>query len=388
MNKQILNTGVQGFIRNNLSADILSVALKKSPFPLVSSQELAQQLASRKKCEKKLPTWFKTPGIYYPDSLAVEQSSSELTAAYKANLLSGKSMADLTGGMGVDSYYFSKKIDRVFYCEINPELAEITTHNFQILGAENIEVREQDGISFLKELTKRFDWIYLDPARRGEKKQRVFRLEDCKPDVISLLPLLHERAEKIMLKTAPMLDIQQGIKQLTHVSQIHVVSVRNEVKELLWILDKTWEEEPEIITVNIKQEEDEVFTFSASMEKEAENHFSNPRKYLYEPNAAILKAGAFKLVGKRYGLHKLHPHSHLYTSEELIDFPGRKFRINTVYPYSKKLPFKKANVAARNFPIKADAISKKHQISSGGEDYLFFTKNYEEELLVIACNKA
>ncbi|MBT8320941.1 MAG: class I SAM-dependent methyltransferase, partial [Eudoraea sp.] len=362
---------------------------KKSPFPLVSSQELAQQISSRKKCEKKLPSWFQTPGIYYPESLAIEQASSERTARYKANLVSGKTLADLTGGMGVDSYYFSQRIDKVSYFEINPSLAEISTHNFQILGVKNIEVNHQDGMSFLEESKREFDWIYLDPARRGKQKQRVFRLQDGKPDVIKNLQLLLDNAGKILLKTAPMLDIQQGLKDLRHqVSQIHVVSVRNEVKELLWILDKMWDKEPEIITINMTQGEDQVFSFRASMEKEANSSFSNPLQFLYEPNAAILKAGAFKLVGERYGLQKLNPNSHLFTSEELIDFPGRKFRIQGVYPYSKKLPFSKANVATRNFPLKADALSKKHRIITGGDDYLFFTKNKEDKLLVVACTKA
>ena len=388
MNKSILNTGVQDFINNYKNADILSVALKKSPFASVSSRELAEQITSRKKCEKKLPTWFKTPGIFYPESLAVEQASSEQTAQYKASLVSGKTLVDLSGGMGVDSYYFSQQIDQLTYCEINPSLAEITAHNFQVLGANNIDVKHGDGMRFLHENKKTYDWIYVDPARRGKQKQRVFRLEDGKPDVIEHLQLLLDRAGKILLKTAPMLDIQQGLRDLQNVSQIHVVSVRNEVKELLWVLNKSQDKEPEIITVNLKKEEKQVFTFLPSMEKATSSSFSNPLQFLYEPNAAILKAGAFKLVGERYGLHKLNVNSHLYTSEELIDFPGRTFHIQTVYPYSKKLPFRKANVATRNFPIKADALSKKHRIRSGGDDYLFFTKNKEDKLLVIACRKA
>ena len=388
MNKYILNTGVQEFIINNLNADILSVVLKKSSFPQVSSQELAQQISSRKKCEKKLPNWFNTPGIYYPDTLAIEQSSSELTAAYKASLLKGNSLADLTGGMGVDSYFFSKQISQVFYFEINASLSEITAHNFRKLGAENIEVSAQDGIEFLEGSTKQFDWIYLDPARRGEQKQRVFQLEDCKPDVIRHLSLLFERADKILLKTAPMLDIQRGINQLTHVSHIHVVSVRNEVKELLWVLDQKQVEEPDITTINITAGNDQVFSFRASMEKSASNHYADPQKYLYEPNAALLKAGAFKLVGQHHGVHKLNLHSHLYTSEKLLDFPGRKFIVESVRPYSRKLPFRKANITTRNFPVKADVLSKKHRIKPGGDDYLFFTRNHKEELLVIACKKS
>ncbi|MCX2719900.1 THUMP-like domain-containing protein [Lentiprolixibacter aurantiacus] len=370
-----------------MNADILSVILKKSPFPNVSSRELAQQITARKKSEKKLSSWFNTPAIYYPDPISVEQSSSEITAAYKARLVNGNTLADLTGGMGVDSYYFSRKMNRVSYCEINPDLAEITAHNFKVLGADNIEVYPQSGIRFLEESKMELNWIYLDPARRDKQKKRVFRLQDCEPDLSKHLPLLLEQAEKVLLKTAPLLDIQEGLRLISHVRQIHVVSVRNEVKELLWVLDKRWEKEAEIVTANIKKEEEQVFTFFASQEKEASSQFSHPLKFLYEPNAAILKAGAFKLIGEHYGLLKLHPNSHLYTSSDLIQFPGRRFRIESVHHYSKKLPFKKANIATRNFPIKANELSKKHRIASGGVDYLFFTTDPEGKRIVLACKK-
>lgn len=388
MNKNILNTGVQDFIRNNLHADILSVALKKSPFPEITAPELAKQIGSKKKCEKKLPAWFQTPGIYYPDTLAVEQASSELTAHYKSKLVEGKSLADLTGGMGVDSYFFSKRIDRVSYCELNPSLAEISRHNFHVLKADNIDAYAQDGMAFLMQSEEVFDWVYLDPARRDAQKQRVFRLEDGIPNVIEHQPLLFSKSKRVLLKTAPMLDIQQGLQKLKQVSEIHVVAVRNEVKELLWILDKTFVGEPKIITINLKKDEEEVFAFKISEEKTAKSSYSPPLQFLYEPNAAILKAGAFKLIGINHELPKLHKNSHLYTSDKLIQFPGRRFRITAVHPYSKKFTFQKANMATRNFPMNPEVLRKKHRITAGGDTYLFFTTNSEEQLVVISCIKA
>ncbi|MBT8205274.1 MAG: class I SAM-dependent methyltransferase [Eudoraea sp.] len=387
MNKSILNTGVQSFIRNFLSDDILSVALKKSPFSNVSSQELAQQIASRSKCEHKLPDWFQNEGIYYPDKLHIEQASSEQTAEYKAGMVHGNSLADLTGGMGVDSYYFSQRMARVYYFETKAELAEISAHNLKVLGADNIDICSGDGVARLKNNTRVYDWIYLDPSRRAENNRRVFRLEEGFPNVLEILPLLFSKADNILLKTAPMLDIHEGLRVLQQVVSIHVVAVRNEVKELLWILGKSAKSEADIVAINLGSEQEEPFVFTLAEEQACESIYSPPQEYLYEPNAALLKAGAFKSIGVRTGLAKLHPHSHLYTGHEAMPFPGRRFKVEAVHPYSKKMPFKKANITTRNFPISVAALRKKHRISDGGNSYIFFTKTIKEQLVVIECVK-
>ena len=387
MNKSILNTGVQSFIQNFSSNDILSVALKESPFPNVSPKELAQQLTSRKKCENKLPDWHNCEGIYYPDKLHIEQASSEKTAQYKSGLVEGNTLADLTGGMGVDSYHFSKKVGEVTYFETNAVLAEITAHNFHALGTDNIIVGIGDGVAALKKIHKVYDWIYLDPSRRTEDNRRVFRLEEGTPNVLEILPLLFSKAHNILLKTAPMLDIQEGMRALKQVDSIHVVAVQNEVKELLWVLRKSPETVPEIVAVNLIGNQKDSFTFTLPEEEECESNFSAPLDYLYEPNAALLKSGAFKSIGKRSQLAKLHPHSHLYTGTEIKTFPGRRFKVIGVYAYAKKMPFKKANITTRNFPMSVAALRKKHRISEGGDSYLFFTKITEEQLVVIECLK-
>ena len=387
MNKSILNTGVQNFIHNFSSNDILSVALKKSPFAKVTSRELAQQLTSRKKCENKLSEWFQKEGIYYPDKLHIEQASSEQTARYKSHLVSGHSLADLTGGMGVDSYYFSRRMAQVFYFETKTELAEISRHNFKVLGADNIHVCAGDGVAALKDRGRVYDWIYLDPSRRAQGNRRIFRLEEGMPNVLEILPLLLSKADNILLKTAPMLDIQEGMRALQHVVSIHIVAVKNEVKELLWILGNSAETEPEIVAVNLGREQEEPFSFKLSEEKAYESIFSPPQQYLYEPNAALLKAGAFKTIGVHSGLAKLHPHSHLYTGGDIRPFPGRRFKIKAVHPYSKKIHFKKANISTRNFPLSVAALRKKHRISEGGDSYIFFSKIVEEQLVAIECIK-
>lgn len=390
MNKNLLNTGVQEYIRNNWNTDIVSVLLKKPIFEGISKKELVEQLEAKKKCEKKLPTWFQTPNIYYPKKINIEQTSSEKTAAYKSQIAAGKSLLDLTGGFGVDSYFFSKKIDNLFYTEIDTTLAQIASYNFEVLGAKNIKVIAKDGISFLENTKKRFDWIYIDPSRRNYLKGKVFRLSECEPNVVKQIDTLFARSNNILLKTSPLLDISKGIEELKNVHEIHVVAINNEVKELLWVLRKSNEASPIIKTVNLKNKA-ESFDFVLSTEKETDPTYAEPRRYLYEPNAAILKSGAFKVIGERFFLKKLHEHSHLYTANELIEFPGRRFKIENVLPYNKKalasLNIKKANVTIRNFPKSVADIRKKHNIKEGGGIYLFFTKNTPKQLIVIVCSK-
>lgn len=387
MNKDILNTGVQIFIENNLNTDILSLALKKSPFPEVSTRELLQQIEGKNKCREKLPSWYNTAQIYYPPKLHLEQSSSEIAAKYKAELVSGETLIDLTGGFGVDCFFFSKKIGRVFYCEKDLKLAEITAHNFEKLKVPNINLNTMDGISALLQYEEKFDWIYLDPSRRNDARSRVFKLADCSPDITEHLEVLMEKTERLLLKTSPLLDLHMGIKELKYVKEIHVVAIRNEVKELQWILEKGFNSAPEIIALNIKRDTQDTFRFRARDENLAQVSYQSPLKFLYEPNAAILKAGAFRSVSRQLQLHKLHKHSHLYTSDTLRTFPGRSFKIEEVIPYSKGYSYEKANVSIRNFPLSVAELRKKHSIKAGGEDYLFFTKDLNEKLIVLHCRK-
>lgn len=391
MNKDILKAGVQDYINNNLDTDIMSVLLRKSDFDTISSKELAQQIEGKKKCAVKLPTWFRTTEIYYPPKLHIEQSSSEKTALYKAGLLHGKSLLDVTGGFGVDSYFFSQRIDEIILCEINSTLSEITAHNLTVLGAHNIKIQNVDGIEYLKKSDKTFDWIFIDPSRRDKTRGKVFMLSECTPDISEHLDLLLDKSKGILLKTSPLLDIKMGLKELKYVEEIHIVAVNNEVKELLWVIKGQNQNDPFIKTVNIKSSEDEVLAFKLSDENTAKSLYSRPLDFLYEPNAAILKAGAFKTIGNQFHLKKLHEHTHLYTSEKEVRFPGRVFKILSVCPYNKKsirqLGVAKANITIRNFPIQVADIRKKHKILEGGELYLFFVKDFQNKLQIIKCSK-
>ena len=369
----------------------MTVLLARPIFEGISQKELAEQMEAKKKCQNKLPTWFNTPNIYYPNKLNIEQTSSELTAQYKAQIVDGKSLIDLTGGLGVDSYFFSKKIESVLHCEINPKLSEIACHDFKVLGQKNIKCYAEDGITFLKKSKQVFDWIYVDPSRRNDKKGKVFLLEDCLPNLPKHLPLLFEKTQHILVKTSPLLDIKMGIEELVFVKEVHVVAVQNEVKELLFILEKGFKGSIKIKTVDISQKQNSYFDFELEGEQDAQIDFGEPSSYLYEPNAAILKSGGFKSVTQHYDLKKLHRHSHLYTSEKLVEFPGRRFKIEKSLPYSKKslksIAILKANITTRNFPMSVAELRKKHKIKDGGIRYLFFTKTNNDTLWVLDCKK-
>lgn len=390
MNHHILNKEVQDFINSNLKSDLTKLILKGSPFAYVSIQEIAEQILAKNSCEKKLPTWFNSENIYYPNKLNIEQTSSEITANYKSDLVSGESLIDITGGFGVDAYYFSHKVATIAHCEINEELSAIVLHNFKQLKVKNIATNLGDGIELLQKSNDKFDWIYADPSRRNDVKEKVFLLEDCLPNIPENLNSLFLKTNNILLKVSPILDITSALNELKFVKEIQVVAVENEVKELLFLLKKNYTQNIDINTINFNKEEIQQFNFS--LNEEVFSTFSEPKKYLFEPNAAILKAGAFQQISAHLNIDKLHQHSHLYTSDKLIDFPGRKFEIKHAISYDKKqllklIPSKKANITTRNFPETVAQIRKKTGLKDGGNQYLFFTTDVNNKHLVLICEK-
>jgi hypothetical protein len=390
LNHSILNKEVQDFINSNLKSDLTKLILKGSPFAYVSVQEIAEQILAKNSCEKKLPTWFNSENIYYPNKLNIEQTSSEITAKYKSDLVSGESLIDITGGFGVDAYYFSHKIKNITHCEIAEELSAIVSHNFKQFKVKNIATYLGDGIEFLQKSEEKFDWIYADPSRRNDVKEKVFLLKDCLPNIPENLNSLFQKTDNILLKVSPILDITSALNELKFVKEIHVVAVENEVKEVLFLLKNNYTQNIDIKTINFNK--DEIQQFNFSLNEEVFSTFSEPKKYLFEPNAAILKAGAFQQISAHLKIDKLHQHSHLYTSDKLIDFPGRKFEIKHSISYDKKqllklIPSKKANITTRNFPETVAQIRKKTGLKDGGNQYLFFTTDFNNKHLVLICEK-
>jgi hypothetical protein len=387
----LLNPNIQEFINANIDVKITKLALQKNPFPNVDWISILNQIEAKTKAKDKLPTWFATKDIIYPSKISVEQTSSEKTALYKSTLVSGDSLIDLTGGFGVDDYYFSKRINTIAHCEINPELSDLVKHNFEQLEVKNCSFYKGDSLTTLSSLNQKWDWIYIDPSRRNDAKGKVFMLKDCLPNVPENLDFYFKNSNAILIKTAPLLDISAGLSELKNVKNIHIVALDNEVKELLWELHKDYSGEITIKTINILKDKTESFDFVLNQEQRVPS-YSLPQKYLYEANNAIMKSGGFDEVSNLYSINKLHRHSHLYTSENLVAFPGRIFEIQNSISYNRTemkmlLENKKANITIRNFPDSVEVIRKKWKIKDGGNIYCFFTTDVNNNKIVLICTK-
>ena len=392
INKALLQKEVQRFILQNRKKDLPALVLKGSPFQHIEIQELAQQLKGKRIAEKKYPDFFNSEEVIYPPSLNLEQSSSQKTAEYKASLMHGHNFADLTGGFGIDTYFCSQQFETAVYLERNKELAEIAGHNFESFD-KNIQVLSKDSMEYLKNAVEDFDWILIDPARRSSSGGKVFLLSDCEPNVPEHLDLILSKSKQILIKTSPILDIQQAISELKFVKEVHIVAVENEVKESLFMISKNYLEGPEIYTVNFQKKGNQHFKGNFQKNSAAQISYSPPLNFLYEPNSAIMKSGLLNTVAEEYNVPKLEANTHLYTSEELSEFPGRIFEIidYNVFDSSylkKKFKNKKANISTRNFPETVESIRKKYKIKDGGEEYLFFTTGPKNEKLIITCRKA
>lgn len=391
--EKIAGDEIQTYLFSEGEGDISNLQLRDRekfglPFKL-----LAGQLSARKKNVVKLPSFFRTKGILYPPSVNLEQSSSESTGKFKAETIVdaiGKTnalVADLTGGFGVDSFFFSKKAEAVDYVEPDPGLLDIARHNLDLLGCSNIQYHPTNAKDFLNRCQRNYDLIYLDPSRRDAHAGKVFRLADCQPDIAGLLYQLFEFTEFVLIKTSPLLDIQQGLKELNMVKKVLVVSVNNECKELLFLIQKGFSDEPIIETYNLDKlgEVKQFFYFTREEEKNTDSDFSEPLTYLYEPNASILKAGAFKCIGKKFGLRKLQANTHFYTSNLLNEnFPGRIFRIDQLEFDRKNFTEKKANVITRNYPLSAEELKKKLKLADGGEKYVIGFSSVKKKYSVLA----
>ena len=322
----------------------------------------------------------------------MEQCSSEVTARYKASLVQGHKIADLTGGFGIDCSYLSGKFEEATYIERNEELCHIARHNFALMGL-NIRVVNGNSTEILPSLPHQ-DWLFIDPARRDGAGKKVVALSDCEPDVYQLEELLLAKATRVMVKCSPMLDITLAMHQLRSVSEVHVVSVGGECKELLLILGSDTCK-PRITAVNFQGKHVQTFAYMPEEEQEATCFYTSTlKRYLYEPNSSMMKAGCFRLPAMRYGLHKLHRNTHLYTSDSLVaDFPGRVFEVKNIDGFGKNdlkrlsSELKKANIAVRNFPERVETLRKRLKMADGGDIYLFATTLADEKRVIVRCEK-
>lgn len=384
------------FIEDHKEDDTRTLALQSKRYPEIDMAVAVTQIAGRQVAARKVPSWHSVSALWYPRHLSMEQCSSEATALYKASLLKGDTFADLTGGLGIDCTFISRNFKQTDYVERQAELCELALHNFPLLGLEHIRIHHHDGIAYLRDMHP-VDCLFLDPARRDGHGGKTVAISDCEPDIGALETLLVDKARKVMVKLSPMLDMSLALNELKTVSEVHVVAVSNECKELLLILQK----QPSTQEVNIHCEhiagngENQHYAFTLHQEKTSACPLTNRvGTYLYEPNAAILKAGAFRSLTQAFPVEKLHINSHLYTSDmQIADFPGRRFQVEAVSGFGKKelkaflKDMDKANITVRNFPLSVAELRKRLKLKEGGDDYIFATTLSDNQKVLIRGKK-
>lgn len=405
------------FIRQHRSDDVRTLALQARRYPDVDMPAAITQISGWQTARIKLPAWAANESILYPAHLSLEQCSSEVTARYKAEVIgtllkkdtllknekqcatSVITLTDLTGGFGIDCAFLAPLFGKVAYVERQEALCRIAAHNFPALGLHHIDVCHADSVCHLQAMEP-VDWIFIDPARRDGHGGKTVAIGDCEPDVSALEELLLQKAQRVLVKLSPMLDLALAMSDLKHVCQAHIVSVGNECKELLLVLDGNAAvptDEVPIHCINFTADGNrQSLTFTRRQERECPSACTSEIKgYLYEPNASLLKAGAFRSICPLYKVEKLNPNSHLYTSDHLLpDFPGRKFRVTGCCGFGKKEvkemlgTEKRANLTVRNFPSTVTDLRKRLKLAEGGTTYLFATTLADERKVLIAGRRS
>lgn len=367
------------FAQAHSTEDPLRLILQQKRYPQIDLSLVAQQIEGQRQAQTKWPTLAACTDYFYPPKLNREQSSSEATARYKADLfkqLQCSTFADLTGGMGIDTYFIAQHASQAEYFELNSALFPVTQHNFSALGLPNIVCHNTDSIQYLADSQSTFDLILIDPARRNSTGSRVVAFEDCTPNLLNNLDLLCSRCRHLLVKASPMIDIRQAVQQLNQVSEIHIISVGGECKEVLFLLSKETTGNTQIHCVNLATA-DPTITFTSAQENDASPIFATAMSpYIYEPNASLMKGGCYNLLSQQYNIAKLARNTHLYTADQLIeDFPGRKFRtIQEVALNAKEIkkiiPEGRAHVVTRNYPLAAADLQKKLKLKEGGNLFI------------------
>lgn len=386
----MLSPEEQYFIQAHADQDPHQIALSGKKYPTFDLGKLASQIQARQKLASKLPSWIKLPTLFFPPSISLEQASSEATANFKAHFIHGN-VLDASGGMGVDAAAFAKKANHVVYVESQQALKEITAYNHAQLGLTNIQHVHGDGLAFLNETESTFDFIYLDPARRNAKGDKVLLFKDCEPNVLNFLPFITEKTQ-LLLKTSPLLDLERAISELRGVDKVWVVCLKNEVKELLFLKSTKATLNPTIEVIELNQIPNLLFSSDLHTEKNSPIQTGELQAYLFEPHPGILKAGFFKSI-QALGFQKISSNTHLYSSCTSINpAPGKTYRVLAKGPFESKwigaqLPGKQANIHTRNFPLKPEEIRKKLKLKDGGSITLFAYQNHLQKMEIAITEK-
>lgn len=388
----LLDPEIQKFIAAHEKDDVAKLALKPLPDKNWDRVTIMDQIKARQKAHHKVPQWFDNGStLIFPAANLVEQASSSATALYKSLIFKGETFIDLTGGMGVDSWALSQSFTHGMCVEHNEAAAKLLAHNLPKICKGSVDAVHTTAEDFI-EIMEPVDLILIDPQRRDEKAKGKFRFEDCSPDILNMLPALHGKAKKIVIKASPMMDIHQGIEQLECVTQVHVLERQQNCKEVLFVLEPDSQgNNPEIIATALDENGKMLHRIAFFIEEEQQYicDFALPQTYLYEPGPAFIKSGGLKILCKKFNISKLHPHTHLYTSKNFFsDFPGRIFEIKGIHKaQANDIPVKKANLAVRNFPMTVETLRKKLKLSDGGEDYYFACTLFDNQRVIISCRK-
>lgn len=384
-----MNEATLEFIRIHANEDVRQLAFLGKKNPEVDMAYALDQIAGRQKARIKIPSWAATDGIVYPPHISMEQCSSEQTARYKAKIAGkGTRIVDLTAGFGVDMAFMSAGFKEAVHVEQQSQLCAISSENYKRLGLHHIQVICSDGVTYLHQM-EHADLIFIDPARRDQHGGRTYGIADCTPNVLEIIDEMLEKADRVMIKLSPMLDWQKAVSDVGHVSEVHIVSVGNECKELLLVVEK--EDKPlQVFCVN----DDSVFSYHPNDEIGDFCPQTESYNYLYEPNTSVMKAGCFNLISKHFGISQPDANSHLYLSDKMIEgFPGRGFVIERICTMNKRelkealTGIDKANIATRNFPLSVADLRKRLKLKDGGEVYIFATTDAKRGHLLMVCRK-
>jgi precorrin-6B methylase 2 len=391
----IENQKIKQLLAEHETQDPAKLALKWAGKTEIPATFLLTQIKARQKAKSKIPSWYNCKSIVYPDQTALEQCSSEVTAKIKAVGCDDLKVIDLTGGLGIDSWAFSTKAKSVLYVEPILERYELAQHNFKKLGITNVNFLNSTAENAVNQFAdNEFDVVYLDPSRRDQHQRRAFRLADLQPNVLEMLPELLRIGKKILIKVGPMLDIHEAIKDFNGVEKIGIVSVKDECKELLFHIGQSNNSQnPKIECFEFQKTEPIKFSFLLDDEKNSELKIGAISNYIYDPYAAIIKAGAFKTLSNKFDVCALHANTHVYSSHNLIeDFPGKIYKIETILNYDLKqikssIMNDEATLIFRNFPVKSEDVIKKLKLKSSNNTYLFFVTMHDKSTAVILCSK-
>ncbi len=385
----------EAFIRKHRNDNVRSLALQGARCSDIDLPYALDQIAGWQTARTKLPSWADTDGIVYPPHLSMEQCSSEQTARYKARLAQrltrgdAATLVDLTGGFGVDFSFMAQGFDRAVYVERQPHLCEAVRHNLPLLRLPRAEVVEGDGTDYLNRM-EHASVLFLDPARRDTHGGKTVAIADCTPDVTQLEEQLLAKADVVMVKLSPMLDWHKAVEDLQgRVSEVHIVSVAGECKELLLVLCSDFTGQPLVVCVN----DDETFSYQegSPLPLSVVGTLCEPQVLLV-PNASIMKAGCFERIGKTFGVRAVADNSHLFLAAEAVaDFPGKQYRIRGVTTMNKKelksalQGITQANISVRNFPLSVPELRKRLKLKDGGETYIFATTRGNREHVLYVC---